>query len=126
MFNKTLMDVGKALVAANTSGDIDALLEQHYSPSVVSVEAADGEGMPRTAEGLEALKAKHAWWNSTMEMHGGDVSGPFFFDPDRFAVRFTLDATNRETGERVQGEEIAVYTVADGKIVREEFFWAMG
>lgn len=126
MFDEALMRVANTLVDANKSGELEALLNEHYADDAVSVEAADGQGMSRAAEGLDSIRAKHAWWNSTMEMHGGDVFGPFFFDPDRFAVRFTLDATNRETGERVQGEEIAVYTVADGKIVREEFFWTMG
>ena len=125
MFDETLLKIAKAVVDANESGDVEGLIAAHYSPSVVSVEAADRQGMPRAAEGLDALKAKHDWWNSTMEMHGGEVNGPFLFDPDRFAVRFTMDATNKQTGERMQGAEIGLYTVADGKIVREEFFWAM-
>ncbi len=126
MFDETLLKVGNALVDANKSGEIEQLLAAHYSADVVSVEAAQGEGMPRVAEGIDALKGKHAWWESTMEMHSSETEGPFFFAPDRFAVRFAMDATNRETGERMQAAEIGVYTVADGKIVREEFFWSWG
>ena len=126
MFNETLMKLANALVEANKAGEIDGLLAEHYSPDIVSVEAVATGDMPREAQGLEALKAKHAWWEGVMEMHGGETFGPFFFDPDRFAVRFTMDATNTQTGERFQGEEIAIYTVADGKIVREEFYWAAG
>lgn len=125
MFDETLLKLANAVVAANKSGEIDALIANHYSAAIASSEAADNEGMPRTIEGLEALKAKHDWWNTNMEMHGSEVDGPFLFDPDRFAVRFTMDATNRQTGERMQGAEIGVYTVADGKIVREEFYWAV-
>jgi len=125
MFNADLLKLANAVVEANRSGALDALISSHYSPAIVSVEAADGDGMARAVEGLEALKAKHDWWNTNMEMHGGEVDGPFLFDPDRFAVRFTMDATNKQTGERIQGAEIALYTVADGKIVREEFFWAV-
>lgn len=124
MFNETLKTVADALVAANTSGELEALLNDYYAADAVSVEAAQGEGMPRTAEGLEAIRGKHAWWAGAMEMHDSTTEGPFLFEPDRFAVRFTMDVTNRETGDRIQGVEIAVYTVKDGKIVREEFFWA--
>lgn len=124
MFNADLLKLANAVVAANKSGALEALIADHYSPAIVSVEAAQGEGMPRAMEGLDGLKAKHDWWNTNMEMHGGEVEGPFLFDPDRFAVRFTMDATNRQTGERMQGAEIGLYTVAAGKIVREEFFWA--
>jgi hypothetical protein len=125
MFNEDLIKLANAVVDANKSGALEALIADHYSPAIVSVESAENEGAPRASEGLEALKAKHDWWNINMDMHGGEVEGPFLFDPDRFAVRFTMDATNRQTGDRIQGAEIALYTVADGKIVREEFFWAV-
>lgn len=126
MFNETLMKIANAVVEANKSGELGPLLDAHYAEDVVSIEAASNGEMPRAAEGLEALKAKHAWWEGAMEFHSGDTFGPFFFDPDRFAVRYTMDVTNKQTGDRIQGEEIAVYTVADGKIIREEFFWAAG
>ena len=126
MFNEDLLKIANAVVAANRSGDLEPLIAEHYSADIVSVEAAEGDGSPRAVEGLEALKAKHAGWESAMDMHGGEVEGPFLFDPDRFAVRYTLDATHRQTGERMQGAEVGVYTVSGGKIVREEFFWAVG
>ena len=34
--------------------------------------------------------------------------------------------TEKASGQRSQGKEVAVYTVKDGKITREEFFYAMG
>jgi hypothetical protein len=126
MFQETLLKIANAVVDANRSGDVEGLIAAHYSPSIVSVEAAKLEGMARAAEGLDALKAKHDWWNSAMEMHDSQVEGPFLFEPDRFAVRYFMDVTNKQTGERTQSAEIGLYTVADGKIVREEFFWAPG
>ena len=123
MFNDTLKSLAEALVEACNNGQTDALLDKHYAEDCVSIEGAAMPGMDRASEGLAAIRAKHAWWNSSMEFHGGDISGPYLFEPDRFAVRFTMDVTNKETGERTQGEEVAVYTVSRGKIVREEFFW---
>ncbi|MEO1039264.1 MAG: nuclear transport factor 2 family protein [Pseudomonadota bacterium] len=124
MFDPNLLRVAEAVVAANKSGEIEALLNDFYADDAVSVEAAGSDGMPRAAEGLDAIRAKHAWWNEAMEMHDSTVEGPFLFDPDRFAVRFSMDVTNRQTGEKVQGAEVGVYTVQNGKVVREEFFWA--
>ena len=34
------------------------------------------------------------------------------------------DLTNKQSGQRFQMEEVAVYQVSGGKIVREEFFYA--
>ncbi|MBC7975998.1 MAG: nuclear transport factor 2 family protein, partial [Myxococcales bacterium] len=45
---------------------------------------------------------------------------------DRFAVRFNYDVTHKPSSKRIQMDEVALYTVKDGKIVREEFFYAMG
>jgi hypothetical protein len=123
MFDATLKDIAQALVDANRSGDTTALLGGHYSPDCVSVEAAQMGDMPRAAEGLEAIRGKHASWEANMEFHGGEVDGPFLFDPDRFAVHFTMDVTDKATGERTQTSEVAFYTVKDAKIVREEFFY---
>ena len=44
---------------------------------------------------------------------------------DQFAVQYTFDVTAKPTGERIQGTEMALYQVKDGKIVREQFFYHM-
>jgi ketosteroid isomerase-like protein len=44
---------------------------------------------------------------------------------DQFTVRFKMDVTVKETGQRNQMDEIALYTIKDGKIAEERFFYAM-
>ena len=51
------------------------------------------------------------------------ITGPFV-SPERFAVHYTFDWTRKANGERVQLDEVAVYTVVDGRIAREEFLYA--
>jgi hypothetical protein len=42
------------------------------------------------------------------------------------AVHFNFDITSQPmAGLRFQMEEIALYTIEDGKIAKEEFFYAM-
>jgi len=43
----------------------------------------------------------------------------------QFAVKYEYDTTFKPTGERLQMIEMALYTVADGKIVHEHFFYNM-
>ena len=43
----------------------------------------------------------------------------------QFAVVFKMDVTYKPENKRVKMEEIAVYKVANGKIVYEEFFYTM-
>ena len=48
---------------------------------------------------------------------------PFPHGEDRFGVVFEMDAEPKG-GSRFKMKEIAIYTVADGKITREEFFYS--
>ena len=86
----------------------------------MSYEALDGP--MAVCEGKEAVKQKSEWWRANHEVHGGSVEGPFV-NGDQFAVRFKMDITPKATGERVMMDEIGVYTVEDGKIIEERFYY---
>ncbi len=101
-------------------------LDKLYSADAVSVEAADFSGMGRETHGIEGIKGKHAWFENTFEVTGGSVSDPFPHGEDRFAVIFEAQTKNRETGEETEMKEVGVFTVAGGKITREEFFYPPG
>ncbi|MEX3016245.1 SnoaL-like domain-containing protein [Gymnodinialimonas hymeniacidonis] len=118
----SLSDIANTLVEACRTQNEASLLENHYHPDAVSVEAADFSGMGRETKGVDGIKGKHEWWVSNFEVHGGDVQGPFLHGDDRFAVIFSMDVTKKASGERSQMSEVAIYHVADGKIVREEFY----
>lgn len=117
-----LKKIADTLVAACRSGGEAGLLATHYHPDAVSVEAADFSGKGRETTGVADIKGKHAWWAENFEVHGGEVGGPFLHGDDKFAVTFTMDATHKQSGERTAMKEVAIYTVANGMIVREEFF----
>jgi len=117
-----LQTLANTLVAACKAHGEAGLLDNHYHADAVSVEAADFSGTGRETSGIEGIKGKHIWWAENFEVHGGDVTGPFLHGEDRFAVIFDMDVTHKQSGERSVMKEVAIYTVADGKIVREEFY----
>ncbi len=97
-------------------------LERLYAPDAVSVEAMD-QGNGRETKGLDGIRAKHSWWAETFEVTGGQVSDPMIHGDDRFAVIFEVQGREKASGESFDMKEVAVYHVAEGKIVREEFFY---
>ncbi|PTX56528.1 SnoaL-like protein [Litoreibacter ponti] len=117
-----LMEIANELVAGCREGREEANLDKLYAPDAVSVEAMD-MGNGRETVGVEGIKGKHAWFGSMYEILDGTVGDPFPHGPDRFAVTFNMKAKNKETGVVEDMEEVALYHVADGKIVREEFFY---
>lgn len=116
-----IKEIAEELVAGCRENRAEANLDKLYAPDAASVEAEDFSGMGRETKGVDGIKGKHAWWEENFEYHGGDIKGPYVFD-NKFAVFFEIDATMKATGERSQMSEVALYTVEDGKIVREEFF----
>jgi hypothetical protein len=70
--------------------------------------------------GIDAITGKHVWWAANHEVHAAVAEGPYVGQrPNEFVVKFIIDVT--PNAERMHIEELGVYTVADGKIVREEF-----
>lgn len=118
----TLKEIADELVAGCREERTRENLDKLYAPDAVSVEAMDMGGGRETA-GLAGIHGKHDWWDGAFVTHGLTVEGPFLHGDDRFAVIFGMDTTEKATGRRSQGREVAVYHVKDGRIVREEFFY---
>lgn len=115
--------VAQELVDLCRQGKNGDAIEKLYSEKIVSIEPRGDESMPAEMRGLDAVRGKHHWWTENMVVHSADVSAPFVGD-DGFAVYFNYDTTFKPTGARSTMKEMAKYTVADGKIVKEEFFYA--
>ncbi|MFT7077544.1 MAG: hypothetical protein ACJA0P_003570 [Planctomycetota bacterium] len=117
-------ELGKRMVELNRANDVKTLLDQHYAEDAVSVEAID-MGRGRVSEGLDAIRAKHQWWEESMIMHSMEVEGPFAHGDDRFALIFESDVEIKGLGMRKKGQVVAIYDMKDGKIIREEFFYSL-
>ena len=121
----TTAEVATQLVALCREGKFIDAVESLYGDGVVSIEAMDYQGMGREMYGKEAVTAKNRSWFEDNDVHRVSITGPFV-SPERFAVWYSFDWTRRASGERVMLDEVAVYTVVDGKITREEFLYSAG
>jgi hypothetical protein len=119
------MNIAKKLVELCQQGKNQNALDTLFAEDAISVEAGAPPGMQREAKGLAALKAKGEWWMANHEIHSAKVTGPWPHD-ERFIVGFQFDVTNKPSGKRMMLDEVGLYTVKNGKIVREEFFYSMG
>lgn len=116
----TAHEIGQQLVDLFNKGEMGPIYQNLYSNDVLSIEA-DG----KEYKGMDAINAKNEWWEQTMESHSAEAKGPFPHG-DQFAVIYNMDVTEKESGTRFVMEEVGVYTVKDGRIVEERFFYSMG
>ncbi len=120
----TTQEVAASLVQLCSKGKFEEAVEKLYSPDIVSIEPGAPPGQSREAKGIAAVKAKGQWWAANHEVHSSTVEGPLVAGP-YFTVTFKLDVTFKPENRRFTMDEVAVYKVANGKIVREEFFYSM-
>jgi hypothetical protein len=121
----TTQEIAKRYVTLCQQGKFDVCLEELYAKNAVSVEAAMPPGIDRTAKGLDAIKAKGKDWAESHVVHSAEVNGPFPHE-NRFAVRFMFDVTDKPSGKRTTMDEVGLFTIENGKITREEFFYPSG
>lgn len=119
----TTLDVANKLVELCKQGKNQEAMETLYAADIVSVEAREMPGLGAEARGREAVFAKGKWWNENHTVHSATCEGPWPHG-DRFIARFTYDVTHKPSNRRFQLDEVALFTVNNGKIVREEFFYA--
>jgi len=120
-----IQELAKDFVNLCRNNDNLEAIRKYYADDIVSVEAAAGPSGSKETRGIEGVRAKNQWWIENHEIHSGQANGPYVGD-DGFAVEYIYDFTNKPSGRRIQMQEMALYTVHNGKIVREQFFYNPG
>ncbi|SEW53239.1 nuclear transport factor 2 family protein [Chitinophaga arvensicola] len=85
-------------------------------------DAVNVEPDGRITAGLAAIMAKEqTFLDMITERHLLEISNPVVAD-DYFAVQLLMDVTLANVGRRMRNE-LCIYQVQDGKIIREQFFY---
>ena len=95
--------------------------QELFSQDAESIEPPNSPGL-QSVKGMDAIKKKTDDFNNMIEeMHGGWTGEPIVAG-NYIAVAMGFDATMKGQG-RSKMEEIALYEVKNGKIVKEQFFY---
>ena len=116
-------EIANNLVEWCNSGNEERCYQELYSPNIVSLEMEGSE--MQVSNGMEEIAKKDEWWNENFEVHNSKTSLPTVAD-SWFSVRHEMDITHKPSGQRSTMQELGVYQVQDGKIVKEQFFYDMG
>ncbi|MEM6967405.1 MAG: nuclear transport factor 2 family protein [Bacteroidota bacterium] len=115
-------EIANRLVELCRQGDYETCYKELYAPDVWSIEPKGA--MTEKVQGLEALAEKGKRWNEMIEaFHGSSIGDPIV-SGNHFALTMMTDITFKEMG-RQKMDEICMYEVQDGKIVKEQFFYSV-
>ena len=116
----TTQEIADKVVEYCRQGKYQECYQELYSQDCVSIEPKGA--MMERAEGLEQMAEKGKKWNEMVEeMHGGSVGDPIVAG-NHFSCTMSMDCTFKGMG-RQKMDEICVYEVQDGKVVKEQFFY---
>ena len=117
----TTTDVANRFNELAQTGQWDQIQNELFADNAKSIEPENSPGM-QSAEGIDAIREKGRQFGEMLEeMHGGYSNEPQVAG-NHFAVAMGMDVTMKGQG-RMKMDEIAVYEVKDGKIVKEQFFY---
>ena len=111
--------VAQELVDLCRAGRYKDAINKLYAEKVVSIEPVGDATMPAEMHGIDAVRKKTDWWESNHEVHSQQINGPFMGGDNEFAVQFSYETTFKPTGQRRKMNEMALYKLADGKVVKE-------
>ena len=112
-------EIATAFTELCRKGEFDEAGRRFWSDDIVSREPMEGD--MALLKGRAAVEKKGEWWYANHEVHKVDIGGPYV-NGDQFVVRFTMDVTPKG-GQRMTMDEVGVYTVKDGKVSEERFFY---
>lgn len=117
----TTQEVADKYYQLAKEGKWEDIQNQFYAEDAVSIEK-NREGEWWTAEGIDAIKAKGKEWNESIEeFHSGYTNEPIAAG-NHFSCAMGMDITMKGAG-RMKMDEVCVFEVKDGKIVKEQFFY---
>jgi len=118
---RTTQEVANRFNELAQTNQWDQIQDEMFAENAVSIEPPNSPGL-QSAEGLPAIKEKGKKFGEMVEeMHGGYTTAPVV-GGRFFSVAMGMDCTFKGMG-RQKLDEVAVYEVKDGKIVREQFFY---
>jgi len=118
---RTTQEIADRLVQLCREGKYEEAQNELFSDDAESIEPPESPGL-QSVKGLDQIKKKGQDFNNMVEeVHGGSISDPIVAGK-HVSVAMVIDATFKGMG-RQKMEEIAVYEVQDGKIVKEQFFF---
>lgn len=117
----TTQEVANRLVALCREGKHEQVVKELYAPDIVSVEP---EGVPnRMVQGLEAIVAKGEDFQNKLEKVNASIISDPIVAENFFSCSMLMNVQIKGVPVPVDMDEVCVYTVKNGKIVREQFFY---
>jgi hypothetical protein len=118
-----VQDVARDFTFMLRQGQFVAAGDLYWAEAVTSLEPSDlSAGIPAFVSGIDAARGKAQFRFGEGRIDDLGIDGPFVTG-DQFALFLDMLITDPVTGTVHPFTEIAIFTVRDGRIIEERFFY---
>jgi hypothetical protein len=118
----TTQEVANRYYELAQRGQLEQIQDELYSPDALSIEPENDSDLPISVKGIAAMRQKEGQYFQLIEqMHGGFCHQPIVTTYN-FACASGMDVTIKGKGRKMK-EQIGVFQVENGKIIKEQFFY---
>jgi hypothetical protein len=119
----SIVNVARDFTDMLRQGQFVAARERFWAADIKSIEPHDlPDGIKAEVSGIEAARAKTVDWFATRHIHDLSIDGPFVTG-NQFALFLDMMIAGRPSEADQPFTEIAVFTVRDGQISEERYFY---
>lgn len=116
-------DIARDFTDMLRQGQFVAARERFWAADVRSIEPQDlPDGIAAEVSGIAAALAKTIRWFGSRHVHDLSIDGPFVTG-NQFALFLDMMIAGQPSGTDQPFTEIAIFTVRDGRIIEERFFY---
>lgn len=116
----TTQEIANRLVELSRIGQYDQIYNELFAADAVNIEPEHSN--MQSVKGVDAIRQKGVQFNEMVQaMHNSYVSEPLVAG-NHITLTMGIDFTAKD-GNRMNMEEVCVYEVKNGKIVKEQFFF---
>ncbi|MBL0745083.1 nuclear transport factor 2 family protein [Chryseolinea lacunae] len=116
----TTQDVANRFMELASLGKYVDIQHELFHDAIECIEP-DHSPMPGVKGKTAVMERLRAWYENVVETHDGAITQPIVIG-NFFALGMMADMTFKNAG-RQKMEELCVYEVSDGKIVKEQYFY---
>ena len=114
----TTQEIANRLVELCRKGEYETCYQELYNPAIVSTEN-DGSSVT----GFDGIAKKGKEWNDSIEEFLGSSVGEPIVAGNFFSLPMSMNVKFKGAPAAVNFEEICVYEVKGGKVIKEQFFY---
>lgn len=120
-----IQDIATDVVALCRAENYQAVYDKYFTEKTRAIEPMSMDGKDPVTVWKSAIMQKAMERSKNVDTVSLEIDDPSMVNGNQFIVKMAITTKNKETGAEHAWTEYVLYTVEEGKIIEERFFYCM-